>query len=675
MKSFLVLSALLIALTGGAQSARAQAQVYISEFMAKNTTSIVDEDGAHEDWIEIFNAGTTNVSLLGWGLTDNAGTLKKWTFPVTNIGPGKFIVVWASEKNRKIAGAPLHTNFKLSDTGEFLALVRPDNSIASQFSPTFPVQAQNVSYGLSFASNSVAVLSNGAAARVFVPVDNSLGTNWLDPLFDDSTWSNAVTAIGFDTNTVPGVTNIATDIRTWMHTSNASAYIRVPFTVADPTAYTLLKLRMKYDDGFVAYLNGVEVARRYAPSFAVGGLFADNTNDWAGSAQGVNNWSYGYYNRNADANLNYDPVTDFNTTDPLWVFGTGWTLGPGNPPWTEVGQTTWHPNGSNQPQGDQWAIRRWISEANGTVNARITFAKSGSGGNGTTLRVFVNGLPRLVHTIAGTDTTGITTNLLIGGLNIGDSVDFALDALGTDLTTNDGSDGSTFGVIIDQQASPALAWNSSATIAAPTNASQTFEEFDITAFSPWLFAGTNVLAIHGVNISASDADFYILPEIIGSIIGVTTQQVYFAATTPNSFNGLGTTNLGPVISEAKHTPKNPIDSQDLLVTATVEATLDPVSTVVMYYRVNYAAEVGPIAMFDDGSHADGAAGDGVWGATIPQSASTNGQMVRYRISATDSTGDSSRSPLFDQPLNSPEYWGNSAGLFSSRTSPLVVRIR
>jgi hypothetical protein len=61
---------------------------------------------------------------------------------------------------------------------------------------------------------------------------------------------------------------IATDVETEMHNSNASAYIRVPMNIAtasDLESIDALKLRMQYDDGFVAYLNGVEIARRNAP--------------------------------------------------------------------------------------------------------------------------------------------------------------------------------------------------------------------------------------------------------------------------------------------------------------------------------------------------------------------------------------------------------------------------
>lgn len=61
---------------------------------------------------------------------------------------------------------------------------------------------------------------------------------------------------------------IATDVQTQMVGRASSAYIRLPFDVGDPAVFSSLTLRTKYDDGFVAYLNGTEVARRNAPTLA-----------------------------------------------------------------------------------------------------------------------------------------------------------------------------------------------------------------------------------------------------------------------------------------------------------------------------------------------------------------------------------------------------------------------
>jgi hypothetical protein len=56
-------------------------------------------------------------------------------------------VVFASEKDRTIPGAPLHTNFRLSDDGEYLALVDPSGHVVSDFFPAYPAQRRDVSYG------------------------------------------------------------------------------------------------------------------------------------------------------------------------------------------------------------------------------------------------------------------------------------------------------------------------------------------------------------------------------------------------------------------------------------------------------------------------------------------------------------------------------------------------
>ena len=91
----------------------------ISEFMAINDTVRADEDHDHPDWIEIHNPTKEPVVLDGWHLTDNPADLTKWEFPdhlldaETTLGPGDFLTVFASNKNRRVAGAPLHTNFVL----------------------------------------------------------------------------------------------------------------------------------------------------------------------------------------------------------------------------------------------------------------------------------------------------------------------------------------------------------------------------------------------------------------------------------------------------------------------------------------------------------------------------------------------------------------------------------
>ncbi len=124
-----------------------QDTLIISEFMAINNETLQDEDGTYSDWIEIFNGGTLPVNLSGYCLSDEATNYSKWPFPAVTINPSEYIVVFASGKNRYSEKDKLHTNFKLSGSGEFLALSNPGASIySSVFSPAYPEQYDNISY-------------------------------------------------------------------------------------------------------------------------------------------------------------------------------------------------------------------------------------------------------------------------------------------------------------------------------------------------------------------------------------------------------------------------------------------------------------------------------------------------------------------------------------------------
>jgi hypothetical protein len=199
-----------------------------------------------------------------------------------------------------------------------------------------------------------------------------------------------------------------------------------------------------------------------------------------------------------------------------------------------------------------------------------------------------------------------------------------------------------------------LAWNSAATgIHAPSLA----ESIPIGNPAAVLRPGANILAIQGLNISANNGTFLILPELTATtLVHETTNGVYFTTPTPGAANLGGAATPGPAIAEAQHTPNAPLDPEDLIVTARVTPTFNAVSNVTLRYRIMFATEVS-VPMFDDGAHGDGLASDGVFGASIPASASTNGQMIRYFISATDVRANVSRWPLFTDPASTAEYLG------------------
>ena len=74
---------------------------------------------------------------------------------------------------------------------------------------------------------------------------------------------------------------ISTDVESDMYGKGSTLYVRVPFLVSDPGLVSGLNLSMHYDDGFVCYLNGVEVARKNAPSTTFPGYDATASSDRA----------------------------------------------------------------------------------------------------------------------------------------------------------------------------------------------------------------------------------------------------------------------------------------------------------------------------------------------------------------------------------------------------------
>jgi hypothetical protein len=109
------------------------------------------------------------------------------------------------------------------------------------------------------------LVPEGGAVRVRVPADGSLGLEWTLPGFDDAGWLAGTTGVGFERSSGYEAL-IGTDVGALMGTATASVYLRQTFEIAAPAAIALLELRMRYDDGFIAYLNGVPIAARNAPA-------------------------------------------------------------------------------------------------------------------------------------------------------------------------------------------------------------------------------------------------------------------------------------------------------------------------------------------------------------------------------------------------------------------------
>ena len=110
--------------------------LFINEVMSSNSSTISDEDGDTEDWIEIYYMGNEPLNLEGFGLSDDYDLPFRWVFPDITIQPGQFLLIWASNKNRGVAGSELHTNFAISSAGEEIVLTHPDGTRLDELPPT-----------------------------------------------------------------------------------------------------------------------------------------------------------------------------------------------------------------------------------------------------------------------------------------------------------------------------------------------------------------------------------------------------------------------------------------------------------------------------------------------------------------------------------------------------------
>jgi hypothetical protein len=121
------------------------AQLLLNEIMASNASTVADDDGQFEDWVELYNAGSDTLKLSGFALSNTESQPMRWIFPDTLIYPGEYIVVWASGKDRAVGGNELHLSFSISATGEDVILTAPDGITIDHVLP-IPLRT-GISYG------------------------------------------------------------------------------------------------------------------------------------------------------------------------------------------------------------------------------------------------------------------------------------------------------------------------------------------------------------------------------------------------------------------------------------------------------------------------------------------------------------------------------------------------
>lgn len=516
----------------------------ISEFMAVNNGFLQDEDGQSPDWIEIYNPSGTEVNLGGWHLTDNANNLAKWTFPATNLPPFSHLIVFASGKNRAEAGRELHTNFELASQGEYLALVEPDRvTIAHEFAPAFPLQRGNVSYGVSMESFVTPLVVTGATARVLVPSDGALGLNWTARIFDDSAWLSTNTPVGFAVGTVPTPV-LALDVNE--RGANAS-------TTTQP--------------GFASFVINSNISTSAIETQAVTRVYGSISVTISNVAP------YGYDDRLRDTPVNGGAFTEslllrdfiFSRDDTgtggldvtlaglapnqphhitIWSFDTG-SGGDRVANWFANGvlvADSYTFNGNNWPtSNDQY---RFSFESPADSAGVVVLSGRRVPPSNSSFGVFLNALQ--VETLASVPATnGLAALMLNNNASAYIRIPFTvtnpdeLDLLRLRMRYNDGFVAYLNGQFVAARNAPATPqWNSAATAARSDVETLVPEEINIPNSPGLLVAGENVLAIHGMNVNADDANFLVFPELEGVVSGARLLR-YFNPATPGELNDSG----------------------------------------------------------------------------------------------------------------------------------------
>ena len=521
---------LFVALLAGLVSAltvHAADDVVISEFAASNSNGLRDEDGAYSDWIELFNAGTNAVNLAGWGLSDTSGDRFKWQLPGTNLSSGSFLVVFASGKDRRVAGAPLHANFQLSAGGEFLALTRPDGSTTTELNP-YPEQFANISYGVGQNLQVTLLVSNTSPARVYLPT-NDIGLAWVSNTFSDAAWIAGTNGVGYQ-NYIPGfaVRNIRANIgvcdlataesvlvtpsqQAAVFTANAATinYMNTGGGANFGGDLTFPGLTINVEqDNFVTEATGI-ITIPTAGSWT----FGVNSDDGFTCTIGVNTFSY---------------PTPRGASDTLATF----TLAAGDYP-----------------------VRLTFYECGGGSELEFFAAAGVQGGFNANFRLVGNtaGGGLAVKSLPGTGTSGnfrpliatdVQTNMLNKTrsayvrlpFNVANPATFS--SLRLKMKYDDGFVAYLNGVEVARRNAVSAVWNSSASSNRSNQLALAFEDIDLPGAASLLIAGDNVLAIHGLNDSTISTEFLQLAEL-GEyrVTGMTNH--YFSTPSPGAVNGSG----------------------------------------------------------------------------------------------------------------------------------------
>lgn len=248
------------------------------------------------EYLELYNRTSANVDLTDWRI---AGT--GYTFPAgTVVGATNFLVIigttnlspadFRAANNVPVTVPVLAAFFDLANEGERLTLQKPNSDAATEpiavdqirynDNAPWPTEADGTGYSLERSSphvyaneprhwrtlhvggspgrpntgSNVVAIARGSFWN-YNELARNLGTPWRGTNYSDSGWTVGKAPLGIN---YPATTVFSNDVP-----GRITTYFRKEFTISDAISEIGgLHLQVNYDDGFVAWLNGVEVARR-----------------------------------------------------------------------------------------------------------------------------------------------------------------------------------------------------------------------------------------------------------------------------------------------------------------------------------------------------------------------------------------------------------------------------
>ncbi len=514
----------------------------ITEFLADNSAAwYATNPDSDWDWIEIHNPTTDAVSLDGWHLTDDSDDLSKWTFPAAvTLESGEYLLVFASGLTGDTAHPEdLHVPFGLSRGGEYVALVMPggeEEDIVSAYD--FPAQEEDVSYGLYEDTAVTPVVPAESTAYTLIPDAEVPG--WTDLGFDATGWTQGDTGVGFETlfrgfavtlyETVPGV---------------SVSSLGVARSVIDTPSYQsgVFAENVEYINYYNTGGHGhVDTGENSFPGLVIG----HDVDDFVVEATAkitiptAGDWTFLVNSEDGFA-LELDNGTDSFSIEYPNVRPPGDTWGVFSV--TTPGEYDLRLIMFDRALGAE--VELWAAEGNHDAWTAEDFRLVGDVANGG---LYVEGEVAAGSDSAYGDLIGTDVEVEMAGLNasafirvpfnVANPLDY--DTLHLRMKYDDGFVAYLNGTEVARRNAPGVpgvapAWDAAATGGHPNPLAVRYEAINISNHLGLLQAGTNVLAIHGLNERADDNDFLIMPEVAKiEQLGLTPH--FFATPSPGFAN-------------------------------------------------------------------------------------------------------------------------------------------